>query len=140
MKRTFAVLVMVLCLSVLVAEAANPPAQGDGNAVILYYFHRTQRCSGCRNAETRTFEAAKEAFAVQIDKGLLVLKSVAVDGSDDERKLAAEFGAFGPSVFIAYTTGGKPARVGLDRMWEKLREGADSYKTYVIENVRKTLP
>lgn len=138
--KTFSafVFLIALCPLFLLAEDKTPPPAKD-QKVTVYYFHRVNRCSGCRNAEAKTFEAAKEAFAVQIEKGQLILKSVAVDGPADEKKVAGEFGAFGPSVFIAYPKDGKIEKVELDKMWDKLREGEKAYKAYVVENLKKYL-
>ncbi|MEW6367491.1 MAG: nitrophenyl compound nitroreductase subunit ArsF family protein [Acidobacteriota bacterium] len=120
--------------------AAGPDAGTAGSpSVTLYYFHRTQRCTGCTNAEARAFEAAREAFGSEIQKGRLVLKSVAVDGTKEERQLAGEFGAFGPSLFIASSKDGKSELIQLEEMWDKIREGDSAYKAYVVENLQRRL-
>ena len=140
MKKIPILLLLILPLAALAADVQAPAAGTDTKTVTLYYFHRTQRCAGCRNAEAKTFEAAKETFAAQIEKGRLILKSVAVDGAADEKKVAEEFGAFGPSVFLAFSKDGKNEKIALDKMWDKLREGEGAYKVYIIENLKKYLP
>ena len=140
MKTIAGIAMLVLATGLLSAQATGPIADADGaTSVTLYYFHRTQRCAGCMNAEARAFEAAREAFGAEIQKGRLILKSVAVDGTKEERQLAEEFGAFGPSLFIAFSKGGKMLPVQLDKMWDKLREGDASYKAYVVENLQRHL-
>ena len=133
------VFLIALCPLFLLSEEKTPAPAKDPK-VTVYYFHRVNRCSGCRHAEAVTTEALKENFAAEMEKGTLKFASVAVDGPVAEKMIAEDFGAFGPSVFIAYPKDGKIQKVELDKMWDKLNEGEKAYKAYVIENLKKYLP
>jgi hypothetical protein len=139
--KTFSAFVFLIALSPLVvlAQDKTPPPAKD-QKVTVYYFHRVNRCSGCRHAEAVTTDALKENFAAAMEKGTLKFASLAVDGPAAEKAIAEDFGAFGPSVFIAYPKDGKIEKVELDKMWDKLSEGEKAYKAYVAENLKKYLP
>ncbi|HPR65058.1 MAG TPA: nitrophenyl compound nitroreductase subunit ArsF family protein [Thermoanaerobaculia bacterium] len=108
-------------------------------SVTVYYFHREKRCSSCRNAEAMSFEAVEKAFPVEMKNGSVAVKSVAVDGTEEERALAKTFGAFGPSLYLFVTRGESSERINLDKMWPKIQEGKEAYQAYVVESISRQL-
>lgn len=138
MKSFVPSLLLVLCALPLLAVDPVPAAPADGTIVTVYYFHRVNRCNGCRHAEAATTEALKENFAAEMEKGTVKFASVAVDGKDEKEKvLAEEFGAFGPSLFLEVKKGGKAEKITLDKMWDMIGKGDPEYKAWVAESVRK---
>ena len=132
-------LLVLSCLS-LFAEDPPPAVPENGTIVTVYYFHRVNRCAGCRHAEAATTEALKENFAAEMEKGIVKFASVAVDGKDEKEKvLAEEFGAFGPSLFLEVKKDGKAEKITLDKMWDMIGKGDPAYKAWVAESVKKLL-
>lgn len=133
------ILAALSCLSLFAADPA-PAVPENGTVVTVYYFHRVNRCGGCKHAEAATTEALKENFAAEMEKGTVKFASVAVDGKDEREKvLSEEFGAFGPSLFLEVKKDGKTEKVTLDKMWDMIGKGDPAYKAWVAESVRKQL-
>jgi len=142
MKRFVLFSIAILaCFSLFAADPTPAPAPpADGTVINVYYFHRVNRCNGCRHAEAVTVEALKENFAAEMEKGTIKFASVAVDGKDEKEKILAEdFGAFGPSLFLEVKKAGKTEKVTLDKMWDMIGKGDPAYKAWVAESVRKQL-
>jgi hypothetical protein len=141
MKRFVSILLLALCAMPLAAADPAPTAAPTDNTVVtVYYFHRVNRCAGCRHAEAVTTEALKEHFAAEMEKGTVKFASVAVDSKDEGEKVLAEsFDAFGPSLFLEVKKDGKTEKVALDKMWDMIGKGDPAYKTWVAESVRKHL-
>jgi hypothetical protein len=142
MTRIATLFLILLAFAALAQDtpAPAPAPAGESSVVIVYYFHRVNRCAGCRHAEAATTEALKENFAAEMEKGTVKFASVAVDGKDEgEKVLAEEFGAFGPSLFLEVKKGGKTEKVTLDKMWDMIGKGDPAYKTWVAESVKKQL-
>ena len=140
MKRFVSVLLLTLCALPLAAADPAPVVSENGAVVTVYYFHRVNRCNGCRHAEAVTTEALKENFAAEMEKGTVKFVSVAVDSKDEGEKVLAEsFDAFGPSLFLEVKKDGKTEKVGLDKMWDMIGKGDPDYKAWVAESVRKHL-
>jgi VanZ family protein len=139
MKPFTLFLLIVACAFSLFAADPAPVVPSDGAVVTVYYFHRVNRCSGCRHAEAVTTEALKEHFAAEMEKGSVIFIATPVDGDKDQKAVAAAFDAFGPSLFLEVKRDGKTDRFELDKMWDKLREGDPAYKAWVAESVRKQL-
>ena len=136
----FSILVVLACLSAFAADPAPVAPPADGTVVTVYYFHRVNRCAGCRHAEAATTEALKENFAAEMEKGTVKFASVAVDGKDEKEKILAEaFGAFGPSLFLEVKKDGKTDKVALDKMWDMIGKGDPAYKAWVAESIKKLL-
>ena len=141
MKRFAILIVLLFALAALAEDVPAPaptPAQ-DSPVVTVYYFHRVNRCAGCRHTEAVTTEALKENFAAEMEKGTVKFSSVAVDGDKDEKTLAEAFGAFGPSLFLEVKKDGKTERVPLDKMWEMKGKGDPAFKVWVTESIKKYL-
>ena len=138
----FATLFLLLSAFVALAQDAPAPAPAPAGAspvVTVYYFHRVNRCAGCRHTEALTTEALKENFAAEMEKGIVKFTSVAVDGDKDEKTLAEAFGAFGPSLFLEVKKDGKTEKVTLDKMWEMKGKGDPAFKAWVVESIKKQL-
>ena len=54
------------------------------DAVVVYYFHGTQRCMTCNRIEELTKQAVQENFADQLASGRVVFRSVNVDEQANE--------------------------------------------------------
>ena len=62
-----------------------------------------------------------------------------MDGTRKEKKIAKEFGAFGPSLYLLVEKNDTDRRVSLDRMWPTMAEGDETFKTYLTESIGKYL-
>jgi hypothetical protein len=142
--KTFWILLLATLMAIVVGADSTPKKENKIKQVdpeiTLIYFHRAKRCSSCRNAEKMSIEAVKKAFPSQFESGEIDVKSVSVDGEPEEKKMAKEYGAFGPSLYLSVSNGeGENKKITLDKMWQKIREGEKAYQSYVAESIREQM-
>jgi hypothetical protein len=56
--------------------------------VQVYFFHGTNRCSGCLNAEKASVQVLNELYKDQLEKGIIAFESVNIE--EDKNKALAE--------------------------------------------------
>jgi hypothetical protein len=139
------VLVMFVAVSVAVLigkEIGKGPTDGGGNAaagqvepasstaaqvalpdkpskaqVLVYYFHRTQRCSTCRNMETYAHEAVTTRFAKELADGRIEWRVLNYE-EPQNAGLRREYDLGGPMLVLVRTDGkGSPPFKTLDEIW-----------------------
>ncbi len=52
--------------------------------LIVYYFHRSIRCTGCENIEEAAFEAVSEDHQDDVERGILEWRSINIDEAEHE--------------------------------------------------------
>jgi hypothetical protein len=139
MIRIATLIVLLFAFAALAEDVPAPAPAKEASVVTVYYFHRVNRCGGCRHTEAVTTEALKESFAAEMEKGSVKFVSVSVDGTQEEKTLAEAFGAFGPSLFLEVKKDGKTEKVALDKMWEMKGKGDPAFKVWVTESIKKQL-
>jgi len=78
-------------------EALAPPAErisDERPEVIVYYLHRTRRCTGCQTAEKYTRQALDEHFADELASGRIEFRSVDIQQAEN-RGLVTRLGPGG---------------------------------------------
>jgi len=61
--------------------------------LIVYYFHRSIRCTGCVNVEEAAFEAVSEDHSDDVDRGVLEWRSIDID-EPENKHFEIEFNLF----------------------------------------------
>ncbi len=73
---------------------------GTANHVDVVYFHRTERCTACLNAETFTRETIESFFAEPVQRGILSLQVLDVE-KPENAALAKKFDAAGSALYLS---------------------------------------
>jgi hypothetical protein len=126
LKRIFTVVLLLFVAVSLVAFAVKRIAPGDGQSnsrpsddesrenlpgrLIVYSFHRTERCDNCETVEAYAFEAVKSGFAAQLADGRIEWKVVNFE-EPENRHFDADFELGNiPSVILVETGKDAPKR------------------------------
>lgn len=114
----------------------SAPARHAGT--VAYYFHGTMRCPTCLKMEQYAREAIEEAFAAEMDAGLIEWHGVNYDEPANEHFLK-EYGLTASALVVVGASSGGPGQWrNLDRIWDLVNdEGA--FKAYVVEAVTAML-
>jgi hypothetical protein len=74
--------------------------KGAVSHVDLVYFHRTERCTSCLNAESYTRETLEKYFVDQVKHGLMSFRVLDVEKAENAA-LAQKFDAAGSSLYFS---------------------------------------
>lgn len=119
-----------------VAESAS--GAGERQSVLLYYFHRNQRCATCMAIEENAGQAVREQFAQEIKDGVLSWRVRNIDQAENDH-FVNDFELAMNSLVLAEERDGKVVRwVNLDRIWEYAGE-PERLQAYVVEETRRFL-
>jgi hypothetical protein len=102
-----------------------PP--GKAERVEVAYFHRTQRCKSCQEAERLTRKTLDTYFAGQMSSGLVNLTTIDVQNPQNTA-LTRKYGATGSSLFFGIVKNGVEYLCPINDVW------------YVLSNEAKFLP
>ena len=80
-----------------------PPEPAD--EVEVAYFHRTSRCTSCRNAERLTRKTVEAFFSEEVARGEVRLVVLNFQLPENEA-VASRYDAYGPSLFLGVSKGG----------------------------------
>ncbi len=102
---------------------------------VIYYFHNHIRCEDCLSMESMAVETVNYDFMPQVDKGLLVMRTVDVQDSGNEH-FVSQFKLDGPTlILVEQNTKGKLIRwKNLDQIWELVRT-PQAYEDYVRREI-----
>ena len=81
-----------------IADLSELP-KGAVSHVDVVYFHRTERCTSCLNAESYTRETVEQYFADQVQRGRMSFQVYDV-GKAENAALARKFDAAGSSLHL----------------------------------------
>ena len=114
-------------------EAAAPRT---GNRVVVYYMHRTFRCSSCLWMEKTTRQSLQESFPSELANGRLELK---LENYQNRQDLAKRYDVYTVSVLVVNVADGREVSYqDLDKVWE-LKGDSDKFRAYITEAVRAAL-
>jgi hypothetical protein len=115
-----------------------PTASKEGQRVIAYYFHTTQRCVTCRMIETYAREAIETDFADELEDGSLVWLPVNVQVPDHEHFLQ-DYQLTSKAVVLVEMAGEERTRwKNLDQVWLLVRD-KKAFQVYIQEETRDFL-
>jgi len=141
-----AILILSLVLSVFIfagekpAESTDPgdkaavenkeDANPNGDVIIAYYFHGTQRCATCKKLEAYSREALKKGFPEDIADSSIVFTMVNYD-LDENRHYIDDYGLYTKALILSKVSDGKEVEwKNLDKIWQLVRD-EDKYIEYV---------
>lgn len=118
-----------------VGTQPEPGVAAEGDKVIAYYFHRTQRCPTCNRIEELTHEIIHQNFAEELSSGKLELRVVNVESPGNEH-FETDFNLVSQSIILVDLKTGKQMKwKNLDQIWELI--GTESeFRIYVESEIR----
>lgn len=119
------------------ASSAATVEKLDGK-VVVYYFHRTQRCPTCLKIEALSREVVTTKFAAEIEAGKLVWKVVNIETPGNEH-FEADYALITQSLIVVdHREAAHPHWWNLDKIWE-LVWTEDDFRQYVDAEIRKVM-
>lgn len=143
MKFIASLVVIGTCTALLLGACANPPQteSGESNTAqsVLFYFHRTLRCSECLNMELFTGALIESAFEDALLDGRLEYVVINLDEPGNE-PYADKFNlAFSTLVLADEDKGGIVIRwKDLSEAWEKSLD-QHAFQEYVKDEITRWL-
>ena len=102
---------------------------------IVYYFHGNMRCRTCNKIESYTKDAINAGFVGELADGLLEIRIVNTDKSENEHFIK-DFQLTNRSVVLVRSKGDKLEKwKNLDRIWLLVRK-KQAFQSYIIEETR----
>ena len=102
---------------------------------VVYYFHGNMRCRTCNKIEAYTKEAINLGFAGELANGLLEIRLVNTDKSENEHFIK-DFQLTNRSVVLVQNRGNKLEKwENLDRIWLLVRK-KEVFQSYINEEIR----
>lgn len=109
----------------------------DGK-VVVYYFHRTQRCPTCLKIEELASDVVQARFAAELTAGKLIWKTVNID-SPGNGHFEGDFNLITQSLIVVDNREtGQSHWWNLDKIWELVWMESD-FRMYVDTEIRKIL-
>jgi len=127
-----------------VEPASSVPAQVASSdkpskaQVVVYYFHRTQRCPTCRNMETYAHETVTTKFAKELEDGRIEWRVLNYQAPENAG-LCKEYDLASPMLVLVRPDGkGSPPFKTLDEIWS-LAFDRTRFLAYVESELRDFL-
>jgi hypothetical protein len=115
-----------------VSNDVAPPHDG----VVVYYMHRTFRCSTCLKIEKMSHEVVQDAFAAELSSGRVQWQTL---NYQEHEPLAERYGVTTSSlVLVSYRGGQEASHQVLEETWSLYRKPAE-FQQYVVGAVRERL-
>ncbi len=126
-RRLFGAILVIFALTALIlpvvkdggvsrrADEATPVK--DGNTLIVYYFHGTQRCRTCNAIEKMARNVVETRFGKALSEKRIVFKSVNVDDQANEHFVST----YSLSMRTVVLARGKAFK-RLDKVWQLVRD------------------
>jgi len=107
--------------------------------VLVYYFHRTQRCPTCRAIESYARDAVRAAFPAELESGRIEWQSFNLDAPAN-RRFVDDYQLSFSSLIVAEVQGGRTVRwENLADVWTLVHGDREQYDGYVQEAVARHL-
>jgi hypothetical protein len=117
-----ALLVITACYPILTSLRGNAGAEtGSSGAdnIQLLYFHRTQRCVSCNNAEAYARETLDRYFAPELSSGKLSIQSI---DYQTDKAMAEKYNVKMQGLKLLITRGGQQTVKDVPEVWALVRD------------------
>ncbi len=112
------------------ARSETAPASETGHRLVVYYFHRTQRCQTCLTMEAYAEEALRDAFPDALASGVLEWHTANLEAPGNEHFVADYEVSTSAVVMMTRVDGRQTAWRDLDRVWDLVGDEL-KFKTYI---------
>ena len=117
-----------------IAAIAEELAQNGSAQLIAYYFHGSFRCPTCHNLEKYAKEAIRNNFKDELDKGILVFKTVNIEKKGNEH-FVNDYRLDSKSLVLSLVKDGEEIKhKNLTKIWEYVRN-KEKYVNYVKSEI-----
>ena len=131
----FLLLFLLIFSTTVFLTASKSQATVTEEKTIVYYFHGNMRCRTCNKIETYTKEAINTGFAGELAKGLLEIRVINTDKSENEHFIK-DFQLTNRSIVLARNEEDKPKKwKNLDRIWLLVRK-KEAFQSYIREEIQ----
>ncbi|MCK5680712.1 hypothetical protein KAI46_07885 [bacterium] len=128
----------IVLFSLLLVTSLTQPVFAEpvvAGKVIVYYFHGDMRCRTCNRIESYTKETVKSEFAKELADGLIEIRIVNTDDSENEHFIK-DFQLTNRAVVLVENRNGELVKwSNLNRIW-LLVSDKDSFQFYIEEEVK----
>lgn len=117
-----ALLLATACYPVInsLCDAASAEASSAGaDNIQLLYFHRTQRCVSCNNAEAYARETLDRYFADELASGKIGIQSI---DYQTDKAMAEKYGVKMQGLKLLITRGGQQMMKDVPEVWALVRD------------------
>ena len=119
----------------LFLDASYSQATITQEKTVVYYFHGNMRCRTCNKIETYTKEAINAGFAGELKDGLLEIRVINTDKSENEHFIK-DFQLTNRAVVLVRSRGDKLGKwKNLDRIWLLVRK-KEVFQSYISDELR----
>ena len=131
----FLLFFMLAFSSTLFLDLIQARATVSQEKTIVYYFHGNMRCRTCNKIEAFTKEAINSGFVKELADGLLEIRIVNTDDSENEHFIK-DFQLTNRSVVLVRNVGDKQKKwKNLDRIWLLVRK-KEAFQSYIRDEIR----
>ena len=121
--------------SAVATVGADTTTQGESR-VVVYFFHRKERCATCRKIEAYTHEVVEKHFADALRDGRIEWR---VFGFEDpaNAKFKEKFDLFTSTVVLAEVRGDEVVRFKdlVESVWEKVNGDKGAFDKYIQDEI-----
>ncbi len=131
------VLALLLLASVLPAISSDgvSGASGAPDKIVLLYFHRTERCLSCNNAEQFARDTLETYFQDDVKSGMLSIQSI---DYQKDTEMAKKYNVNMQGLKLAEYRGGQETVKDVPEIWAYVRD-KNAYMNYLRDLLNKEL-
>jgi hypothetical protein len=141
--RKLSLLAVIPVLALLLLASIMPAISSDGvsgssgapDKVVLLYFHRTERCVSCNNAEQYARDTLNTYFPDDVKSGLLSIQSI---GYQKDTAMAKKYNVNVQGLKLVEYRGGQETVKDVPEVWTYVRD-KNAYMNYLRDLLNKEL-
>lgn len=114
-----ALLVAATCYPAVYSICASAGSGGGADNIQLLYFHRTQRCTSCNNAEAYARETLDRYFAPEMAAGKLSIQSI---DYQTDKAMAEKYGVKMQGLKLVIGRDGQQTVKDVPELWALVRD------------------
>jgi hypothetical protein len=129
-------LLALLLVAAAMAALSLPVARSSStDGIELLYFHRTDRCQSCNNAEQYARDTLNTYFPDQLKSGTLSIQSI---DYQKDRAMAEKYGVNMQGLKLKITKNGQETVKDVSEIWAYVRD-KNAYMSYLQDVLKKEL-
>jgi peroxiredoxin len=117
------------------AAQATSDASGAPDRIVLLYFHRTERCQSCNNAEQYARDTLNTYFPDEVKSGKLSIQSI---DYQKDKEMAKKYNVNMQGLKLAEYRDGQETVKDVSEIWTYVRD-KNAYENYLRDVLNKEL-
>jgi hypothetical protein len=135
MKIGRGLLALILVAAAMAALSLPVVRSSSTDGIELLYFHRTDRCQSCNNAEQYARDTLNTNFPDQLKSGTLSIQSI---DYQKDRAMAEKYGVNMQGLKLKITKNGQETVKDVSEIWAYVRD-KNAYMSYLQDVLNKEL-